>query len=342
MCPPVLIRMYISCKSFPDQSYLQRSHFNVKSLWAQLKITTYQPYFSQFVEAVSTYTGILCHIKFTIKEPLPKALQVYDFSFKSMHTISQTLKYHIITKDTYSRPHYLPMGLQALTTHEVIDNHTLSSNMSRQSDSSSLEESSDSVTEKPQQHTASFELDYDSVWKDPILTTAEDLADTLQGAENILFDTVHNDILNSLPDAMLEMSTQEYLPNLQNHQTIQDLARSDLESVLDSTFELDRMNLSAEDHILTNGHKLIQISNDHHENNPDMYNQNDITVRDRLTDSLINIHQAWSDLNSYGTYEEATRQLCQAAANHFRLLHHVHSLPYITQDYAYGKLLLIQ
>ena len=87
LCPSVLIRMYVSWKSFPDQSYLQRSHFNVKSLWAQLKITTYQPYFSQFVEAVSTYTGILCHIKFTIKGPLPKALQVYDFSFKSMHTI---------------------------------------------------------------------------------------------------------------------------------------------------------------------------------------------------------------------------------------------------------------
>ena len=102
------------------------------------------------------------------------------------------------------------------------------------------------------------------------------------------------------------------------------------------------MNLSAEDHILTNSYTLLQISNDHHEHNPDMYNHNDITVGDQLTDSLIDIHQAWSDLKLYGVHEDATRQLCQSAAKHFKLLYHVHSLPYIAWEYAYEKLLLIQ
>ena len=172
------------------------------------------------------------------------------------------------------------MGFQTLTTYEITDNYAASSNMSRPSDSSSIEESTDTVTERPQQHIASFELDYESMWSDPVLNTTEELADMLQDMEDILFDTVWDQILNSLPGALLDMCTQEDLHDHRSHQTIKDPARPDLESVLDSTFELDRMNLSAEDHILTNGHKLIQISNDHHENNPDMYNQNDVMVGD--------------------------------------------------------------
>ena len=73
-----------------------------------------------------------------------------------------------------------------------------------------------------------------------------------------------------------------------------------------------------------------------------MYDGSDFTVGDQLTDSLAGLYIAYHELKSYGVNESATWQLCQAAALHFTLINHVHSLPYITQEYAHEKLLQIQ
>ena len=66
-----------------------------------------------------------------------------------------------------------------------------------------------------------------------------------------------------------------------------------------------------------------------------------MTIRDQLTDSLCDLHQVWSTLELCGVCENAIRQLCHVAANHFKLVYQIHSLPYITRDYAHEKLFLI-
>ena len=85
----------------------------------------------------------------------------------------------------------------------------------------------------------------------------------------------------------------------------------------------------------------MEIANDHMVQNPDMYENYDMTIGDQLTNSLCELHQTWCLLESYGISETAIRQLCQTAANHFKLLHNVHSLPYVSGEYTYKKLLLI-
>ena len=85
----------------------------------------------------------------------------------------------------------------------------------------------------------------------------------------------------------------------------------------------------------------MEIANDHMVQNLDMYKNYDMTIGDQLTNSLCELHQTWCLLESYGISETAIRQLCQTAANHLKLLHNVHSLPYVSGEYTYKKLLII-
>ena len=59
--------------------------------------------------------------------------------------------------------------------------------------------------------------------------------------------------------------------------------------------------------------------------NPNMYENYDMTIRDQLTNSIYELHQTWCLLESYEISETAIGQLCQTAANHFKILHIVHS-----------------
>ena len=58
---------------------------------------------------------------------MPATLQKYDFSYKSKLAISQSLKYHVRNKETYQGPHFLSMGLQALSMTQGPDDSTNSS-----------------------------------------------------------------------------------------------------------------------------------------------------------------------------------------------------------------------
>ena len=65
LCHPTMINLYLPARPQQEQLYMFMSHLTVKTLWTKLQILTNEPYFSQFVEAVSTYTGILHDIKYS-------------------------------------------------------------------------------------------------------------------------------------------------------------------------------------------------------------------------------------------------------------------------------------
>ena len=64
----------------------------------------------------------------------------------------------------------------------------------------------------------------------------------------------------------------------------------------------------------------------------------DMTIGDQVTNTLCELHQTRCLLESYEISETAIRQLRQTAANHFKILHIVHSLPYAQGMTIYFKL----
>ena len=84
---------------------------------SNLKHSMTQLHFIRFTEAASAYSNILSIIAEEIKT-LPADLQRYDFTYMTVFTISQTLKYHKVHEDTCPRPLLLPRRLQAPTSED--------------------------------------------------------------------------------------------------------------------------------------------------------------------------------------------------------------------------------
>ena len=124
----------------------------MRPCWSDLKNTTNQVYFIWFTEAASAYTLVLAIIEDKIEPPFPKALQRYDFTYKSIFTISQTLKYHVVNKDTFSRPFFLPIGLQAITSEDENYDYATPAHTSKSTDSSISEDVENSIMEQTSQN----------------------------------------------------------------------------------------------------------------------------------------------------------------------------------------------
>ena len=128
----------------------------MRASWSDLKNTMTQLHFIRFTEAALAYSLILAIIEEEI-EPLPTALQRYDFTYKSIFTISQTLKYHKVNEDTFPRPLFLPMRLQALTSEDGNYKYATPALQSKSTASSFSEDVDNSVSE----NVPTDELDYE-------------------------------------------------------------------------------------------------------------------------------------------------------------------------------------
>ena len=69
----------------------------MRKCWSNLKNSMTQLHFIRFTEAASAYSIMLAIIAEEIKT-LPADLQRYDFTYMTVFTISQTLKYQRLQK----------------------------------------------------------------------------------------------------------------------------------------------------------------------------------------------------------------------------------------------------
>ena len=53
LCPPIPINEHIPNRTPAEQLHIQRAHYTVKMIWRSVQIMTNEPYFSQFVKAIS-------------------------------------------------------------------------------------------------------------------------------------------------------------------------------------------------------------------------------------------------------------------------------------------------
>ena len=79
----------------------------------QSKSSMTQLHFIRFTEAALAYSNILSIIAEEIKT-LPADLQIYDFTYMTVFTISQTLKYHKVHEDICQRPLLYIIGLLSI------------------------------------------------------------------------------------------------------------------------------------------------------------------------------------------------------------------------------------
>ena len=165
-----------------------------------------QLHFIRFTEAASAYSLILAIIEEEI-ETLPTALQRYDFTYKSIFTISQTLKYHKVNEDTCPRPLFLPMRLQALTSEDDNYDYATPALQSKSTASSISEDVENSVSE----NVPTDELDHE--WMEVLFIETD--PEILKATSS---NTSQNQSSHALPEVPLDRSVLENIsspPNLQ-------------------------------------------------------------------------------------------------------------------------------
>ena len=85
LCPPRLINEHLPhAIDLTEQMQLYRAHCTVRDTWKNVLLVTSEPYFSQFIRAISYYTKLLSQIQINTDLPMPKAIDKYSFDYKTL------------------------------------------------------------------------------------------------------------------------------------------------------------------------------------------------------------------------------------------------------------------